>query len=359
MHPLDFPPIDAEDPPDGAGVSDLNRPRPNPALDPERPRRVSRSEEAAAILSFDVEEHDRIEAAAGLVLDPVAKARYHDRVAPTTRWLLDLLDARTIRATFFVVGQYARGEPGLIRAIHRAGHEVASHGWDHRRVTALTPEEFREDVRTSKDTLEQITGEAVVGYRAPTFSVVRRTAWALDVLAELGLLYDSSIFPVRHDRYGIQQAPREPFLAEGPTRSILEFPPATLRVLGSNLPVGGGGYFRLLPPAVMRHAIAQYRRGRPRGPTMLYFHPWEFDPDQPRLPLRRLNRFRTYVGIGRARGRLEDLLGRVRFGRAADAADRLRLRPDLLPRFSVAEPPRRRNGEAAGAQAARLSRDRL
>src|SRR5262249_18456479 len=145
----------------------------------------------------------------------------------------------------------------LVRAIQQAGHEIASHGWDHRRVLAMTPAAFRQDVRQSKDALEQITGEAVLGYRAPTFSIMRATAWALDGLAELGFESDSSIYPVRHDRYGLPTAPRQPFLAHGERHSILELPPATLRFLGINAPMGGGGYFRLFPLLFTRWAIRQ------------------------------------------------------------------------------------------------------
>jgi polysaccharide deacetylase family protein (PEP-CTERM system associated) len=294
---------------------------------------------AEVILSFDVEEHFRIEAAAGLEVPPELRARYARRVGPTTYWLLDRLEDRGARATFFVVGQLAAADPALVRAIHRAGHEVASHGWDHRRVLGMTPEAFREDVRTGKDVLEQATGAAVVGYRAPTFSIVRRTAWALDVLADLGMLYDSSIYPVRHDRYGVPGAPRVPFLARGIGREILEIPPATLRVLGANLPVGGGGYFRLLPAALLEQALRQVRRSCRPPVAMLYFHPWEFDPGQPRLPLRRLSlsRFRTYVGIARSRERLGRLLARHRFTRAVDVARRLAEVRQTLPTFRAAD----------------------
>src|SRR5207248_1508972 len=212
-------------------------------------------------------------------------------------WLLDELARRDIRATFFVVGQIARDNPALVRAIHRAGHEVGSHSWGHRRVHTQTPRSFREDVRQSKDALEQVTGQAVVGYRAPTFSVVRQTAWALDVLAELGLAYDSSVYPVRHDRYGVPGAPRVPFLARGERHAILEIPPATWRVLGANVPTGGGGYFRLFPLWLMERALRQVARTCQPAVAMLYFHPWEFDPGQPRLPLGLLSRFRTYVGL--------------------------------------------------------------
>jgi polysaccharide deacetylase family protein (PEP-CTERM system associated) len=293
------------------------------------------SPEAEIVLSFDIEEHFRIEAAASLALDPAMKAHYSARVAPSTYWLLDQLNRQDIKATFFIVGQIAQKDPALIRAIYRAGHEVASHSWDHRRVHSLTPTSFREDVRRSKDTIEQITGEAVVGYRAPTFSIVRQTAWALDILVELDLLYDSSIYPVRHDRYGVPQAPREPFLAEGTGCTILELPPATLRLLGVNVPMGGGGYFRLLPLLLMMQAIQQMRRDCQPSVATLYFHPWEFDPQQPRLPLRGLSRFRTYVGINRSRARLASLLTtKYRFARAVDVASRLARHRHALRRFS-------------------------
>jgi polysaccharide deacetylase family protein (PEP-CTERM system associated) len=273
------------------------------------------------ILSFDIEEHDRIEAARGLTINGQQQAHYRQRMDYATRWLLDQLAARGAPATFFIVGQIAQTNPGLVRAIAEAGHEVASHSWDHRRVHHFTPETFREDVRRSKDALEQVTGTAVVGFRAPTFSIVRQTLWAIDILAELGMRYDSSIYPVRHDRYGIPDAPRWPFLAKGERHTLLELPPATWRVLGANLPVGGGGYFRLFPLAVMRRGLIQtLRQGQPPV-AMLYFHPWEFDPDQERLPLSRLSRFRTYVGLSRSRRRLATLLDQHVFARAVDVAE--------------------------------------
>jgi polysaccharide deacetylase family protein (PEP-CTERM system associated) len=211
--------------------------------------------DAAAVLSFDVEEHHRIEAASGLDVGQAAKRHYLERVGPATRWLLDQLDQSGHKATFFIVGEFARDDPGLVQAIHRAGHEVASHGWDHRRIVTMTPEAFREDLRLSCDVLEQITGEAVAGYRAPTFSVLRRTAWALDLMAERGLLYDSSIYPVRHDRYGVPGAPRGPFLAQGGERTILELrvhPPTRLRPRPHRTPPGvtcvapGGAFYAFM-----------------------------------------------------------------------------------------------------------------
>jgi polysaccharide deacetylase family protein (PEP-CTERM system associated) len=287
------------------------------------------------VLSFDVEEHDRIEAAAGLDVHPELKGHYRERVGESTRWLLDELARAEVLATFFIVGEIAEHDPGLVRAIAAGGHEVASHGWDHRRVLSMSPSSFREDLRRSKDALEAVTGEAVVGYRAPTFSVMRQTAWAIDVLTELGMVYDSSIYPVRHDRYGVPGAPRGPFRARGECDEILELPPATLRVGGITLPMGGGGYFRLFPLRLTNWAIRQTAATSRPPLAVLYFHPWEFDPNQIRLPLGHVSRFRTYVGLNRTRGRLTRLLGRYEFSRAVDAAEDLNRWRDELPVYSV------------------------
>jgi polysaccharide deacetylase family protein (PEP-CTERM system associated) len=299
------------------------------ALDPNTPALTGGVRPATVGLSFDVEEHYRIEAAAHLDCSAEMKQVYAGRMDETTRWLLDLLGERGIHATFFVVGEIAKSHPELIRRMADEGHEVGSHSWDHRRVHRFTPESFREDVCTSMDALQQASGLPVLGFRAPTFSVMRDTAWAVDVLAELGLRYDSSIFPVRHDRYGVPDAPREPFVVRGRERELLELPPLTLRAFGHNLPVAGGGYFRLFPLFVMERGI----RKMPES-SVLYFHPWEFDPSQPKLPLKRLSSFRTYVGIGRSRERLTQLLARHRFGRLIDQVNGLA--PDTLPRFSLA-----------------------
>jgi polysaccharide deacetylase family protein (PEP-CTERM system associated) len=256
-----------------------------------------------------------------------------------TRRLLDQLAAAGVKATFYVVGEIARSHPQLVRDIATAGHEVGSHSWDHRRVHRFTPAGFREDLRRGKDALEQVIGGPVYGFRAPTFSVVRRTGWAVDVLAECGFEYDSSIFPVRHDRYGIPDAPRSPFIALGRERAILELPPLTYRMLGINLPVAGGGYFRLFPLAVMRAGLRQADRTGRTGPAvaMLYFHPWEFDPDQPRLPLGRLARWRTYVGMRHTTARLRSLLAGYPFVRAIDAARAIRASGAELPRFRMGD----------------------
>ena len=276
---------------------------------------------AAVVFSFDVEEHHRIEAAAGLDVSAAAKADYADRMERTTDRLLELLAETGVKATFYVVGEIAESHPRLVRAMAEQGHEVGSHGWDHRRVHRFEPVGFAEDLRKSVVALEQASGQKVAGYRAPTFSVTRATAWAADVLAESGLKYDTSVFPVRHDRYGVPDAPRTPFRLRGQRGEILELPPTTYHLVGPNLPVAGGGYFRLFPLAAMRAGIRQL------SPTvaMLYFHPWEFDPDQPRLSLGRVARFRTYVGTGRSTGRLRTLLTQYRAvaRRAVDVVDGL------------------------------------
>ena len=305
------------------------------ALDVELPATAEQAVDSKIILSFDVEEHYRIEAAVGLDIAPQQKVHYRQRLDTSMAWLLDLLAEALVYATFFLVGEIAEHNPQMIRRIAKDGHEIASHGWDHRRVHHFTPATFREDVQRSKTALENLSGTPVVGYRAPTFSIMRETAWALDVLAELEMLYDSSIYPVRHDRYGVPAAPRSPFLARGESHSLLEMPPAILRMFGMNLPMGGGGYFRLFPLFCTESAIRQSERQCQPSVAMLYFHPWEFDPEQERLPLGRVAGFRTYVGIGRSRRRLAALLARHRFARAVDVARGLKPVLGSLTTFAV------------------------
>lgn len=290
---------------------------------------------ATAIASFDVEEHHRIEAATGLAIPPAAQGDYSTRMEAATRHLLELLAAASAHATFFVVGEIARDHPALLRAIHAAGHEIGSHSWDHQMVRRFTPHSFREDLLRCKGVLEEIIGGPVAGFRAPTFSIGRDTPWAIDVLAECGFEYDSSIFPVRHDRYGIPDAPRQPFLAVGPERELLELPLLTYRIAGLNLPVAGGGYFRLFPPAMMRAGLRQSARSLPPAVAMLYFHPWEFDPDQPRLPLNRLARWRTYVGMRKTTDRLANLLHEFPVRRAIDVVTEIKAANAELPRFKL------------------------
>ena len=275
------------------------------------------------LLSFDVEEYFQVEAAARSGVTPQDWPAYPRRLAPAVDRLLQALADHGVSATFFVLGWVGREEPAIVRRIAEAGHEVASHGMTHRMLRHLTPEAFRQDLRESRHLLEDLAGRPVRGYRAPTFSITHRTAWALDVLAEKGYEYDSSVFPIRHDRYGVPDAPTIPHHARGPGGGIiLEIPPLTLRLAGANWPVGGGGYLRLLPrrlPArALRHA------DRRDAPGMLYLHPWELDPDQPVVPMSRFSRFRHRVGLRRAEGKLRWLLGRFRFTSVARQLDALR-----------------------------------
>lgn len=307
------------------------QPAPRQHIEDERPRTTGKRPatepltSSPVVLSFDVEEHDRIEAAVHLRVSPELKRTYADRMEAATRRLLEQLAAAgNVSATFYVVGQIAHTHPQLVRDIAAAGHEVGSHSHTHTRIHRLTPAAFREDLRRSVDTLEQVVGAKVVGFRAPTFSLTSATAWAVDELLRAGLRYDSSVFPVRHDRYGVPTAPRGPFRLEGSSGRILELPMLTLRTMGQNLPVAGGGYFRLFPLGFMRAGLKQAAE-TPNAVGMLYFHPWEFDPGQPHLPLGRLSRFRTYVGIGKSERRLGQLLETYqgRFRRAIDVANDL------------------------------------
>jgi len=258
-------------------------------------------------LTIDVEEYFQVEAFRGRV-DERDWPRLESRVEASTRRLLDLLDVRGVTATFFVLGWVARRHPALVRAIHARGHELGCHGDLHRPIYALDPPGFRRDLRAARAAIEDAAGVAVLGYRAPTCSVVRRTWWALDILAEEGFRYDASIFPIHHDRYGIPDAPRFPHrvrLASG--AEIVEFPMSTVRVAGHNLPFAGGGYFRLLPYELIRRAV-HHVNARERQPVVVFLHPWELDPDQPRLPASPLSRFRQYVNLAGTERKLDRLL---------------------------------------------------
>ena len=227
------------------------------------------------------------------------------RVVRNTKALLECFDRAGIHATFFILGWVADRFPHLVREIADAGHEVASHGFHHQLIYLLTPDQFREDVRRAKATIEDAAGCAVRGYRAPSFSIVRETLWALDILAEEGKSYDSSIFPIWHDRYGIADAPRHAHRIDGLTGSIMEVPASTVRVGTHNLPIAGGGYFRLLPYAWTRWGIS--RLNRAGEPAVFYIHPWEIDPAQPRLPVGFITTRRHYHGLHNTLARLETL----------------------------------------------------
>ena len=258
------------------------------------------------LLTIDVEEYFQVEGFADVV-DRAHWEDYESRVEPCVARLLDLLDAAAQKATFFALAWTAERHPEMVREIVLRGHEVASHGYLHRMIDSQGARAFRRDIRRSRAVLEGILGAPVVGYRAPSFSITPRTPWAHRVLAEEGFRYSSSVLPVRHARYGDPGAPREPSLIEvGRGRTIVELPLLTSRALGRNWPVAGGGYLRLLPVSVITRAIwAMNAEGEP---AVVYMHPWEIDPDQPRIPGRRLNRWRHYVNLDRTEDKLRHLL---------------------------------------------------
>jgi len=318
------------------------------------------------IFSVDVEDYFMVSALQGAV-DREKWEAYESRVERSTRRLLDLLDAssgnggpgKPARATFFCLGWVAERYPGLVKEIAARGHEIATHGHDHRTLHRMAPEDFRSDVRRSKAVLEDLTGKAVLGYRAPSYSITRRSLWALEILAEEGFVYDSSIFPVHHDTYGIPDAPRFPFgVFKSPHRGVrfaplqwpspsaltlgapsfpssrggnndfllLEFPLSTVKLLGQNLAVAGGGYFRILPFRVTRWAAR--KTSRQGIPFVFYVHPWEIDPDQPRvagIPLK--SRFRHYHNLHKTFSRLQRLLRQFAFSSFRDFIGRNRLLP--------------------------------
>ena len=270
--------------------------------------------------TVDVEEHFQVSAFEDRI--PRSSWGAHEsRVAANVDRLLALLAASRTRGTFFILGLVAERTPEVVKAIAGAGHEVASHGWEHRRVTDLTPDEFRVSVRRSKQLLEQMIGAPVLGYRAPSYSIVAGREWALDVLAEEGYRYDSSLFPVRRPGYGYAAGGRDPHWLERPAGRLAELPPATWRVLGANLPAAGGAYFRIFPYRLVRAALRQCEA---RGvPGVFYLHPWEVDPDQPRLRVSLSARLRHYTGLRRTIPRLQRLLGEFRFTAIADGLGEL------------------------------------
>ena len=225
---------------------------------------------------------------------------------------LEALASAGVRATFFVLGWLAEKEPAMVRAISDGGHEIASHGWDHRRVTDLSPDEFREDIRRSSGVLREISDQEVVGYRAPSFSILPGMEWALDTLLEEGIHYDSSMFPVKvHPGYGYPQAPPDPHLIPRPGGSIWEVPPATLRVGGLSLPAAGGAYLRFFPSLLVETAL---RSAEKRGkPGTVYLHPWELDTNPPSFQAPPLTKLRMRGGIGRMAPRLRRLMSRFQF----------------------------------------------
>jgi polysaccharide deacetylase family protein (PEP-CTERM system associated) len=267
-------------------------------------------ETAPHVFSVDVEEYFQV-SAFDASIDRARWPEFPSRVAASVEWLLEVLEQHQARATFFVLGCLVAQHANLVRRIQDAGHEVASHGWSHRKLTSLSRVEFREEIRSSKDALEWVAGAPVFGFRAPSFSLVPGLEWAFDILLEEGYRYDSSLFPIRRPSYGYPGTPHQPHDIARRGGTLVEFPMTVLSVGGADLPAAGGGYFRHFPYAVTRSALGAYAR---RGvPAMFYLHPWEVDPDQPRLPVPTLQRLRHYGGIAHTRARVLRLLSEFRF----------------------------------------------
>lgn len=263
-------------------------------------------------LSVDLEDYYQVEAFASQISRsewPSLPSRIRQNTART----LALLERTGCRATFFVLGWLAEREPELIRELVDAGHEIACHSHLHRRLQTLKPSEFRQDLRRSRNAIEDASGTKVIGFRAPTFSITKQSLWALDILAEEGFEYDSSIFPIRHDSYGIPDAPRSAHEIQLPSgQTIWEIPPSTVRMGRMNVPFGGGGYLRLMPMFFTRWAIETVHR-RDRQPIIVYFHPWELDPEQPRMKGSWKSQLRHYRGLDKTEARLDEILSRGRF----------------------------------------------
>ncbi|MDN3545365.1 MAG: XrtA system polysaccharide deacetylase [Roseateles asaccharophilus] len=272
------------------------------------PTRPSRPRNA---MTIDVEDYFQVSAFAPFIPRGDWDAR-ECRVERNVERILGLLADQGIHATFFTLGWVAQRYPALVRRIVEQGHEIASHGYGHERASDLSPEAFRADVARAKALLEDLSGYEVLGYRAPSFSIGKGNLWAFDVLRDCGYRYSSSVYPIRHDHYGMPDAPRFAFpVREG----LLEVPVTTLRLRGRNYPSSGGGYFRLLPYALSRWLIAQVNQHDQQS-AVFYFHPWEIDPDQPRIEgIDLKTRFRHYVNIHRTEARIAQLLQDFDWGR--------------------------------------------
>ncbi|HEX4916073.1 MAG TPA: XrtA system polysaccharide deacetylase [Vicinamibacterales bacterium] len=268
----------------------------------------------------------------------VSRAEWYSRdsrVVANTHTLLEFFHRHRVRGTFFILGWVAERFPSLVREIATCGHELASHGFHHQLIYNLTRDQFRDDVRRAKAVIEDAGGCPVRGYRAPSFSIVRSSLWALDVLIEEGHGYDASIFPIHHDRYGIPDAPRTAHVIERSAGAIVEVPASTVRVGKSNLPIAGGGYFRLLPYAFTKWGISRVNASG--QPVVFYIHPWEIDPAQPRLPVSRLTALRHYSNLDDTLNRLERMVADFAFDTIAATLDVGAPAPAAAVRFAHAK----------------------
>lgn len=267
------------------------------------------------IFSVDVEDYFQVSAFESTV-ERKTWDGYPSRVVRNTEIILDMLAEHNATGTFFTLGWVADRHPHLVKKIVDAGHEIASHGWWHQRITSMTPEQFREDVYSSKALLEDVSGKKVLGYRAPSFSITPKTEWALDILLETGYRYDSSLFPISRKNYGFPDTPPLPHVLHRERGELLEFPLATLRIGPRLIPAAGGGYIRHFPYSIIRKA---FRDHTANGiPGVFYIHPWEIDPEQPRLEVSPITRVRHYRNLGKTQGRVSRLLSEFKFTSIVD-----------------------------------------
>lgn len=265
----------------------------------------------ANILTIDVEDYFQV-GNFTKVINFSNWDKYGSRVVKNTKKILAILSASNVKATFFILGWTAEKYPTLVKEIYSTGHEIASHSYAHRLIYQQAPDEFRNDIRKSKAILEGIIQAPVIGYRAPSYSITKKSTWALDILMEEGFKYDSSLFPIRHDKGGFIKAKRYPHKIYNHNNYIWEFPISTIRILKQNIPFSGGGYFRLLPYRFVRWAINKINlEGHP---VNIYVHPWEFDPEQPKIKADFLDTFRHYVNIAQNEDKLKQLLRDFQFG---------------------------------------------
>ena len=274
-------------------------------------------------LTIDVEDYFHV-AALGKSIDLTDWDRIEPRVVDNMNRLLDMFDEHGVKATHFVLGWVAERFPELIKEIDRRGHEVASHGYSHQLVYNQSPEVFFQETKDSKSLIENIIGKPIFGYRAASYSITKKSLWALDTLAELGFIYDSSIFPVVHDRYGIKDSPIYPHVLETPgKKKLVEYPLSTYTFLGQAIPVAGGGYFRLYPYWLSRFFYRSINKSN--MPFVFYLHPWEVDPGQPRVKASFISEFRHYNNLEKCQGRLASLLSDFEFVTMKEKLDSLGL----------------------------------
>ncbi len=268
-------------------------------------------------MTVDVEDYFHVSAFAD-VFNPDDWDKCECRVERNTHSILDMFDGHAVKATFFVLGWVAERYPALVREIDTRGHEVACHGYSHQLVYNQSPSVFKQETARAKSILENQIQKSVFGYRAASYSITRSSMWAVDVLMDLGFTYDSSIFPVRHDRYGVPGSRRMPHYLRSPSgKSIAEFPLSTLEILGTRLPISGGGYFRLFPYWFTETALRHVNEAE-SAPFIFYLHPWEIDPEQPRVDAKWLSRFRHYNNLDKCGSRLEKLLCAFEFTTVRD-----------------------------------------